>query len=207
MKVHSWKIFMLFHFQFIFRQVWWFLLWPSVIIFFDKVNALSTRWTREQLFLRSQVVSNRIMKIDLIFFCFFGYRTKIAISPFIFLTRMHSSRMRTARSSSRLLGEGVSASVHAGIHIPSPPPPGPGHSLPPGVGLETPQCGPRDPSVGLETPPGVGLETPQVWAWRPPQPDPSTSPLGLETSTSPLWTEWLTDRCKNITFSNFVCEL
>ena len=23
---------------------------------------------------------------------------------------------------------------------------------------------------------------------------------------SPLWTEWLTDRCKNITFANFVCE-
>ena len=29
-------------------------------------------------------------------------------------TRMHSSRMRTARSSSRLLGEGVSASVLLG---------------------------------------------------------------------------------------------
>ena len=68
--------------------------------------------------------------------------------------------MRIARSSSRLLREGVSASVHAGIHTP-PPPPGPGHSLPPGVGLETPQCGPRDPSVGLETP--------QVWVWRPPR--------------------------------------
>ena len=23
---------------------------------------------------------------------------------------------------------------------------------------------------------------------------------------SPLWTEWLTDRCKNITFANFVCS-
>ena len=22
---------------------------------------------------------------------------------------------------------------------------------------------------------------------------------------SPLWTEWLTDKCKNITFANFVC--
>ena len=24
-------------------------------------------------------------------------------------------------------------------------------------------------------------------------------------SVHPLWTEWLTDRCKNITFANFVC--
>ena len=40
-------------------------------------------------------------------------------------TRMHSSRMCTVRSSSRLLG--VSASVHAGIHT---------HPL--GLGLDTP---------------------------------------------------------------------
>ena len=51
---------------------------------------------------------------------------------------MHSSRMRTARSSSHQEG---SASVHTGIH-------------PLGVGLETPLA--------------IGLETPQVWAWRPP---------------------------------------
>ena len=46
---------------------------------------------------------------------------------------MHSSRMRTDRSSSRLLGVGgeeVSASVHAGIHTP------------PGLGLETPPARP-----------------------------------------------------------------
>ena len=43
------------------------------------------------------------------------------------LTRMYSSRMCTARSSSRVLGEGVSASVHAGIHTPPP------------------RCGPGDP--------------------------------------------------------------
>ena len=36
------------------------------------------------------------------------------------LTRMHSSRMRTVRCSSRLLGE-VSAQVHAGIHTHTPP--------------------------------------------------------------------------------------
>ena len=63
-------------------------------------------------------------------------------------TRMHSSRMPTVRSSSRLLGG--SASVHAGIH---PPTPGPG---------------PPPPRPG----PGDSGQTPQpprwVWAWRPP---------------------------------------
>ena len=54
---------------------------------------------------------------------------------FRFRTRMHSSRMRTARSSSQ-----VFSSVHAGIH-------------PLGVGLETPL------GVGLETHPG---QTPQL---------------------------------------------
>ena len=48
--------------------------------------------------------------------CFFGLLASI--------TRMHSSRMRTVRSSSRLCQEG-SASVHAGI----PTPPGPGTPL------------------------------------------------------------------------------
>ena len=70
---------------------------------------------------------------------------------------MHSSRMRTTRSSSRR--GGGSASVHAGIH-------------PPG-------CGPGDTplGVGLEThPPGVCLENP-------PRPDPSTSPLGVGLET------------------------
>ena len=44
------------------------------------------------------------------------------------------------------------------------------------------------PSVDLETPPPrCGLGTPQVWAWRPPWPDNSTSPLGvgLETPQRP----------------------
>ena len=56
--------------------------------------------------------------------------------------RIHSSRMRTAHSSSCLGGGGLS------------------------------QCmlGYTPWGVGLETPPGVGLETPapRVWAWRPP---------------------------------------
>ena len=65
-------------------------------------------------------------------------------------TEIHSSRMRTVCSSSRLQGGGVSASVHAGKHI---------HPL---WGLDT-------PSLGL----GLGLKTPsQAWAWTPPRADP-----------------------------------
>ena len=115
---------------------------------------------------------------------------KIDIADYThFLTRMHSSRMRTARSSSRLLGEGCLP--HCML----------GYTHPPGVGLETPPwCGPGD------TLPGVGLETP----W----PDPSTSPLGvgLETPLArplnlplgvgletppPTWTEFLTHTSEN----------
>ena len=29
---------------------------------------------------------------------------------------------------------------------------------------------------------------------------------GVPAQVLPLWTEWLTDMCKNITFANFVCE-
>ena len=63
---------------------------------------------------------------------------------------MHSSRMRTAHSSSRPLG-GVSASVHAGIN-----PPGPEPGDPPGVGLETPWPDPQPtpwPGPGPRHPP------------------------------------------------------
>ena len=46
-----------------------------------------------------------------------------------FQQRVHSSRMRTARNSSRLFGGGGgSASVHAGINLP--PGPGPGNPSP-----------------------------------------------------------------------------
>ena len=101
----------------------------------------------------------------------FRYDIFLILIRFLILnkTRMRSSRMCTARSSSRLLGGG-SASVHAGIHTPGC---GPGDApwvwdwRPP-----SPQCRPGDPplGVGLETPhPGMGLETP-------PRPDPSTSP-------------------------------
>ena len=93
--------------------------------------------------------------------------------------------MRTARSSSRLGGGVVFASVHAGI----------------------------PPCVGLETPLGVGLETPQVWAWRPPQARPLNFPppgVGLETckacwgTTPPV--NRITDTCENITLPELRCE-
>ena len=98
-------------------------------------------------------------------------------------TRMHSSRMRTASSSSRLLGKGgVSLSACWDTHHPwgepgDPPRCGPGdpsgqtpqpHPL--GVGLETPPARPLNfpPSVGQETLPGHTPQPPSwVWAWRP----------------------------------------
>ena len=71
-------------------------------------------------------------------------------------TRMHSSRMRTARSSSRLLGEG-------GVCWDTAPQPGPGHPLS-GVGLDPPGVGHLDTPPGQTSPntppPGVGLESP-----------------------------------------------
>ena len=113
------------------------------------------------------------------------------IQPIPLITRMHSSRMCATCSSSRLIGGG-SASVHARIpprcgpgdrpSLGSGDSPGVGLETPLGVGLETPRCGPGDP-------PGCRPGDPQVWAWRPPRPDPSTSPLGvgLETlQTRPL---------------------
>ena len=90
--------------------------------------------------------------------------------------------MRTACSSSHLLG--VSASVHAGIH-----------------------------PLGLDT-------SPWAWAWTTPGHGPGSPTLGVGLDTlSPArppnlplgpgprhWTDCgQTDRCKNITFANFVC--
>ena len=129
-------------------------------------------------------------------------------------TRMHSSRMHTACSSSHW---GMSASVHAGIHTPwvwvwSPPP----------------RCEPGDP-------PGQTPQLPPwVWAWRPPWPDPSTYPLvrawkparhagippPLEICCKACWDTtcnacWdtnppshvnrITDTCKNITLPQLRC--
>ena len=126
---------------------------------------------------------------------------------------MHSSRMRTACSSSHLL-EGVSASVHAGILL--------GVDLetpPPQVGLETPhpRCGPGDPPPGQtpQVPPGCGpgdpqgqtpqLPPPQVWAWRPARyaeipPPPSSRDLQGMLGYHPR-TEFLTHATENITLA------
>ena len=118
---------------------------------------------------------------------------------------MHSSRMRTARSSSRLLGEGVSASMHAGIHTPwvwdwrTPPGQSPQLPLPPGCGHGDlppparplnllPGCGPGDP---LARPLNL---SPWVWAWRP----------ARRTGIPPPHCGQ-TDTCKNTTFANFFC--
>ena len=117
---------------------------------------------------------------------------------------MHSSRMRTARSSSHLLGAG-GVCLSACWHTPGP---GPIHPpLPLGVGLETPPgqtphppwawafrplpgqtpnlppgCGPGDsPQPDPPNPPGVGLETPS----QTPQPPPPRCGSG----DPPLWTE------------------
>ena len=76
---------------------------------------------------------------------------------------MHSSRMRTARSSSRLLGG--SASVHAGIHTPPPPE---GLDLDPqDVGLDTPLA--RPPNLpfgpGPRHPPVIRMTDRQVYKY------------------------------------------
>ena len=95
--------------------------------------------------------------LHILFLCFAKKYPELKLCK----TRMHSGRMRTARSSSHLLGWGVSVSVHAGIHTPL------------GVGLETPpRCRPGD------TPSQTPQSPPWVWAWRPPWPDPSTFPPG-----------------------------
>ena len=109
---------------------------------------------------------------------------------------MHSSRMHTARSSSRQLcvwgGEG-SASVHVGIH-----PPGCGPGDPPSCGArDWLRCGPGDPPgktpqplpwVWAWRPPKARpLNPPWVWAWRPPKPDPSSSLLSVGLETCKAW--------------------
>ena len=75
------------------------------------------------------------------------------------LTRMHSNRMRTARSSSRLWGGGGGICLSACWGLD-----------PPGLGLETPSARPPTP--------------PCVWAWVPPCPDPLPG-VGLETPQTP----------------------
>ena len=77
------------------------------------------------------------------------------------LTRMHSIRMRTARSSSRMLGGGVRC-VCLSACWDTPPP----------------SCGPGPPWPDLITPLRVGLDTPRS--------DPPTFPLGVGLATPNL---------------------
>ena len=126
-------------------------------------------------------------------------------------TRMHSSRMRTAHSSVRLLG-GCLPQCMLGCpwvwawRLETPPKMWPRDCPRCGPG-DHPRCGPGHPPCQTpHIPAWVWAWDPQarplnfplgVWAWRPPRSDPSTSPLGvgLETtrpdpSTSPLGVEW-----------------
>ena len=82
----------------------------------------------------------------------------------VLATRMHSSRMSTARSSSPLLQGGCLPQCMLGYS----PCCGPGD--PPVVGLRSPGCGPGAPPGYGPGDPAPG-QTPQlppwVWAWRP----------------------------------------
>ena len=88
---------------------------------------------------------------------------------------MHSSRMRTVRSS----GRGVCLGACWDTPLPR-------------LGLDPPQAWAWRPLSGQTSQP-----PPPVWAWRPP-PDPPTSPMGMGLETSPV--DRMTDTCKNITF-------
>ena len=111
---------------------------------------------------------------------------------------MHSSRMRTARSSSRLLWGCLPQCILG--------------SPPPSVGLDTPRCRPGDPprcgpgdppTPGPSTSPlGVGLEICKAcWDTTPRGPArhagiPLAMPAGIP---PPLWTEFLIHATENIT--------
>ena len=142
-------------------------------------------------------------------------------------TRMHSSRMRTARSSScqRVC---LSACWNT-------PPPGVGLEIPPGVVLETPLARPLnlppgcDPGQTTQLPPGCGPgNSPPPPPARPLKLAPGCGPgkmqgmLGYtpnplldtckacwDTTCRACWDATpscgQTDMCKNITFANFVC--
>ena len=127
-------------------------------------------------------------------------------APLTVRTRMHSSRMRTVCSSSRLLGGGeggvcLSAWWHTHPRAWVWTPPGLGLD-PLGMGLnprrQTPQPtlgpGPTPPRADPQPPPGPGPRHPPQTPNLPPGPGPRHPPVNR-----------MTDRCKNITFANFVC--
>ena len=107
-----------------------------------------------------------------------------------YTTRMHSSRMYTARSSNRLLG-GVC--FIACWDTPTPP------------ALYPPRCGPGDPP----NPPGKTPQPPPwVWVWRPRPTRPINLPLGcgLGDPLTPSWTEFLTHASENIALPQLRCR-
>ena len=100
-------------------------------------------------------------------------------------TRMHSSRMCTARSSSRLLGDVCLSACW---------------DTPLGLGLETP----HPPGVGLETlPPARFLNLPTGCG----PGDPPTRPPNLPPGSGPKHPPMnrITDTCKNITLPQLRC--
>ena len=115
-----------------------------------------------------------VLKLDLVILKTYLHTNILIV---IAQTRMHSSRMRTDRSSSRL---GVYLSACWDTH-------------PSG-------CGPGDtpPAIPLNFPLGVGLETCKA-CW---DTTPQESCCNACWDTPP---DRMTDTCKNITFANFVC--
>ena len=109
---------------------------------------------------------------------------------------MHSSRTRTIRTSTHLGGGDVCLSACWDTH-------------PLGLGLDTPWAWDWTPPWAWAwTPPGpghspwpghpLGLDTSPLG--RPPGPGPGHRPKWAWTWTLPLWTEFLTHACENITF-------
>ena len=96
---------------------------------------------------------------------------------------MHSSRMHTARSSSRMLGGGCLPQCMLGY--------------PPGVCLEIPQVFAWRPTLGVGDPAQA----------RPLNFHPGCGPGDLQgmLDYNPPSVNRMTDTCKNITFANFVC--
>ena len=100
---------------------------------------------------------------------------------------MHSSRMRTVRSSSRFSWRGMSASVHAEI-------PTPRDHVPPGTMYPPGPCTPRD-----HAPPGT-MHIPLPWDKTSPR---TMHPLPQDHATPGTMHPpcGQTDTCKNITFA------
>ena len=139
-----------------------------------------------------------------------------------FITRMHSSRMHTTRS--------LTVSPYL-IIFHACPPPRSNHACPPRATMhapipprgtthappwEQPCMPPKQPHTPLEqpcTPPRATMHAPQEQPRMPPQsnhacPHPPEQPRmpptpGATTHAPPV--NRITDRCKNITFANYVC--